>query len=1211
MGITVVPLGGVDRAETSVNIAKKMTGVTKVAVANGLQDALSIAAIASAANEPILLTDKDSVPASVTAYLAVNTAITSSDVIGGTGVISDAVKAKFPSATRHAGMSAYDTNSQVIQDFDSSIKYDNVYVANGVTGIDALAGAPLAAQTKSAIVLTDGTVPSIAKIISGKLGAAGVVTALGGAAVVPETVRVGVVTGVVTIPSGTLSVTSVSAVSAKEFKVVFNQAPANTEKVAFVVKNLTTPVTVAATWNTAKTEATLTNSANFPEGTYTVNVKDDATDLGNTSVAVVQQKVAKINITATKLGVVTDTKDSTKQTGYATYQVLDQYNNDITTSSLANSLTFQSGVGEVTAKNGLLTLKANVTNLMQYATVVLTGYDSTTGVSVSATLSTSTQIGTLSDFQLGELKNSEGKALTAGDSSEFYASYTATDISGNPTTNYDLIKGGLILHDDGVNPRMLTTSNSYVTASVEQDPLDDTKAVIKVVANNSSGTLTMDMPTVITAMTWTGKTSSLDATLKKASAIDTFTLMAPSYDVAVNEGKAIPFSAVDQNGAALTKYVDLKTTNLTISNAKLVQNTDGSASLLAGPNGEGFTTDGQQVITANTSTGKYSSLTINIQKYAKADALALDSTILLNNMQSGASQAIDFGYNYGGFAVKDQYGRAFDMVGKAKGVAINTSPEYNYQVLATPTGAVSVAGTTSGEVATGGNAVAFGGNGIKITANSGLEAVGSTGTVTFKLINVAETYATTTTAHAKGDYVIPLANQANPTLAELATLTTIDSKSVTLQILKNDDIKDYIIDTVEKPIYADATTADAVTSRIDAFGANPYIYGKSASGSKVVLANGNIINAYVDSPDFIAAYSETPLLFDYKNVSVYAKKLADNVTTSSTTLNVTFKGADNLVHTLTTPITSSTAVPVATGIFANVGTFLPGITLNDPGDAATVSVDYLAATKLLARMDTAGSSANRSGIYFRTMDQYGTKAAPLADIITVSAVKADGTTPSTFDLGADLRIATAPQVGDVIVLSGISQNGLVKTIKITVTASLGTVADTTAPAVTGVATGQTYTAAVTPASAATDIASTTLTKDGTAVAGYALGTAVTANGAYVLTVKDTTGNTTVVNFTVNISATGDLLTAVFTKTQDNVPMLSLDEYSVDITVNDATVTKLEFAGSIADPEPKTADVVAGKVTIASFYTDQAETTVTITAKNAAGATVGTPVVKSL
>jgi len=216
MGIEVLELGGFDRAATSVNIASKMVGVTKVAVANGLQDALSIAAIAAAANQPILLTNKDALPDSVATFLAANPSITASEVIGGTGIISDAVMAKLPSATRHAGNTAYDTNGQIIQDFNTSLAYENVYLASGVTGIDALAGAPLAAQTKSAIVLTDGTASAAAAFVNSKLTANSVVTALGGSAVVPADVlaaiayRAPVVLEVVSV--GAISTTGVDVV---------------------------------------------------------------------------------------------------------------------------------------------------------------------------------------------------------------------------------------------------------------------------------------------------------------------------------------------------------------------------------------------------------------------------------------------------------------------------------------------------------------------------------------------------------------------------------------------------------------------------------------------------------------------------------------------------------------------------------------------------------------------------------------------------------------------------------------------------------------------------------------------------------------------------------------------------------------------------------------------------------------------------------------
>jgi trimeric autotransporter adhesin len=1059
MGITVVPLGGVDRAETSVNIAKKMTGVTKVAVANGIPDALSIASIASAANEPILLTDKNAVPASVAAYLAANSGITASDVIGGTGIISDAVKAQFPGATRHAGTTAYDTNSQVIQDFASALQFSNVFVANGETRIDALAGAPLAAQTKSPIVLTNGTVPSVASYVHGKLADGAVVTALGGAAVVSETVRNGVATGQVSAPTGALSVTSVSAVAADSFKVVFNQAPADTSKVTFAVQNLSTPVTVTATWNSAKTEATLQNSANLPEGSYTVNVKNDTTDLGTTTVKIDQQKIASINITSTKLGVVTNSKDNT-QKGYATYNVLDQYGNDITNGGLASSLNFQSGVGTVEASKGLLTLTPNVTNLMQFSTVVITGYDSTSGVSVSSTLTTSTQIGTLSDFQFGTLTNADGKVLTDGDSSVFYASYTAKDISGNATTNFDLIKGGLITHtgSDGTENE-LTTSNSYVTATVEEDPSDSTKAVIKVVVSGNAD-LSMDMPTIITAMTWSGTTSTLNTTLHKASKIDTFTLMAPSESIAINEAKVIPFRALDQNGKVLTQFSDIVTTDLTVTNAYWTKNADGTASLICGKNdGLGFATDGQQVITATTTTGKYSSITINIQKAVKADTLQMDTTTLLSNMQSGAIQGVDFGWNYGGLSVKDQYGRVLDMQGKnSGGLNSDASPLYKYAVAVTTSGSISVLPQTPGEataaeggtglqtLADGTTPLIYGAYGTRIQAQSGLQDNGGSGTVMFKLINLDEKW---TSAGNDADGTAHVVGQVK---TKLADFTVVDSKSVTISVLKNNDIKDYTVDAVSKPAFADldkgtssVTTSaaiannasGAVTDRQNAFAANPFVYGKSSSGSKVVLASGSIIGANVDSSDFVATYPGPGAFaepYEWQNVAVYANKLGDNVTSSSTTLNVTIKGADGLVHSVTTPIKSSTDTPAATGIYASVKNWATGVSLNDLGDHAKVNLSYFQSgnAMLLERMNSAGSAANRGPVYIYTKDQYGTKAAPLAQLLA-TITKKGATTPVDLPL-TDGTITATQQgtfaVGDVIHLTGVSSNGLVKTIDI-------------------------------------------------------------------------------------------------------------------------------------------------------------------------------------
>ena len=127
-----------------------------------------------------------------------------------------------------------------------------------------------------------------------------------------------------------------------------------------------------------------------------------------------------------------------------------------------------------------------------------------------ATSITKATRGTLSDMELTTLTNVDGKVLTAGDTKTvFYAGYIATDISGKATTNYTLMENGLILTGD----HMLITSTPNVLAQLVKDPIDSSKGLIKVTA--TSDLISMDTPVVITAMTWTGKSSQINTILKK------------------------------------------------------------------------------------------------------------------------------------------------------------------------------------------------------------------------------------------------------------------------------------------------------------------------------------------------------------------------------------------------------------------------------------------------------------------------------------------------------------------------------------------------------------------------------------------------------------------------------------------------------------------------------------------------------------------------
>lgn len=164
MGITPVQLGGSDRYETSVNIAKELerqgADITRIVLAGAWAtpvDALSVSSIAAAQGMPILATRKDQLPPSVKAYLdTIKDQVTDSYVIGSTGVVSNLVKAALPgTASRYDGPNRYDTNVQVLKKFAKEYKNDKVYVANGVSMVDAVAGVPLAAADRAAVVLVN------------------------------------------------------------------------------------------------------------------------------------------------------------------------------------------------------------------------------------------------------------------------------------------------------------------------------------------------------------------------------------------------------------------------------------------------------------------------------------------------------------------------------------------------------------------------------------------------------------------------------------------------------------------------------------------------------------------------------------------------------------------------------------------------------------------------------------------------------------------------------------------------------------------------------------------------------------------------------------------------------------------------------------------------------------------------------------------------
>ena len=161
VGIQAVRIGGYDRYETAVNIAKEIQKIkpfNEIVVTNGYAnvDAISIAPIAATKGIPVLLIDKDSVPTVVSDFIK-SSGISKTYVIGGTAVVSDTVKEALPNAMRLGGYDRFDTNTEVLKQFENFVIGGTMFFANGsdLSLIDSLTGAPMAAKLGGAIVLSN------------------------------------------------------------------------------------------------------------------------------------------------------------------------------------------------------------------------------------------------------------------------------------------------------------------------------------------------------------------------------------------------------------------------------------------------------------------------------------------------------------------------------------------------------------------------------------------------------------------------------------------------------------------------------------------------------------------------------------------------------------------------------------------------------------------------------------------------------------------------------------------------------------------------------------------------------------------------------------------------------------------------------------------------------------------------------------------------
>jgi len=193
-------IAGENRYETSARIAAAFGPSTSAILASGETgrsvDALSANFLAGVQGAPVLLTQRDRIPAAVLARLNALTGARNVTIVGGTVAVSAAVETQLRTAgfavTRLGGADRYATSEAIITAGRATASPIGL-VASGLSFPDALAGAPLSYKGKHPVFLTSGA--SIPQDTIDAMVAAGTrqVIILGGTAAVPAAVEAAIV----------------------------------------------------------------------------------------------------------------------------------------------------------------------------------------------------------------------------------------------------------------------------------------------------------------------------------------------------------------------------------------------------------------------------------------------------------------------------------------------------------------------------------------------------------------------------------------------------------------------------------------------------------------------------------------------------------------------------------------------------------------------------------------------------------------------------------------------------------------------------------------------------------------------------------------------------------------------------------------------------------------------------------------------------------
>lgn len=332
---------------------------------------------------------------------------------------------------------------------------------------------------------------------------------------VPEgkTQSLGVILGYIKPVIVKAKVKNLEIVSNKTFNVNFENPVSDTSKISISVKKSSIEVPVILNWNSMKNSVQLGSSTVLSLGTYEVTVSENNSEIYSGSLVLDEKKVARIEITASEIQV---TSSGSSQLGFVSYEVYDQYGENITKDTKSSGLVFNIGQFQATGSNGIITVKPPVGDVTMYTkeSLEVTIIDSKTSVTARKTLPLTQIISSLSDFTV----NSSGITVQNGSTTPIYIAYKAIDIYGNTTENYDVISAGLLDVNftgiaDTVTDLVVGTNPAGIKVEIVRSNEDQTKAQIKLTPGSVA--LTEDVYVNLIASTKSGRTTTIQIRVLK------------------------------------------------------------------------------------------------------------------------------------------------------------------------------------------------------------------------------------------------------------------------------------------------------------------------------------------------------------------------------------------------------------------------------------------------------------------------------------------------------------------------------------------------------------------------------------------------------------------------------------------------------------------------------------------------------------------------